>query len=212
MAGGSKSNPPKPRKRVDIALTHTPTNTSLVRGKDGSAFAKCEECNKTIPVALISMHSCSLEAKIKMSLGAEVIEKPAEVKKKPAERKKPSSTEPNPKRLKKLKNGKDPKASKRPQTAFFLFMDDFRKSYKEANPDAKGGATVAKHGGEKWKSMSDEEKKPYIDKAAELKVEYEKALEDAEDANNENEEEEEEGSENETPSAENETIEVLDDY
>ncbi|XWS39622.1 hypothetical protein CRYUN_Cryun18bG0070900 [Craigia yunnanensis] len=210
MAGGSKSNPPKPRKRVDAASTAAPT-ASLVRAKDGSAFAKCEECNKVVPVALISMHSCSLEAKIKMNLESQVIEMPTEVRKKPAERKKPSSTEPNPKKLKKLKKGKDPNAPKRPPTAFFLFMDDFRKSYKEANPDAKGVTGVAKEGGEKWRSMSEEEKKPYFEKAAELKAEYEKALEESKDAGNENEEEEG-GSEKEKSAAEKETEEVLDDY
>nr|KJB49542.1 hypothetical protein B456_008G147700 [Gossypium raimondii] len=158
MAGGSKSNPPKPRKRVDAASAPAPAPaSSLVRAKDGSAFAKCDECNKTVPVALINMHSCSLEAKIKMNLESQVIEKPAEAKKKPAERKKPpTTTESNPKKPKKLKKGKDPNAPKRPPTAFFLFMDDFRKSYKEANPDAKGVTGVAKEGGEKWKSMSEE--------------------------------------------------------
>ncbi|KAK8486471.1 hypothetical protein V6N13_077267 [Hibiscus sabdariffa] len=213
MAGGSKSNPPKPRKRVDAASAAAPPTGSLVRAKDGSAFAKCDECNKTVPVALINMHSCSLEAKIKMNLEAQVIEKPAEAKKKPVERKKPSTTEPNPKKLKKLKKGKDPNAPKRPPTAFFLFMDDFRKSYKEANPDAKGVTGVAKEGGEKWKSMSDEEKKCYIDKAAELKAEYEKALEEAKNGDNQNEEEEGESSDKETPAPEKEAEEeVLDDY
>ncbi|KAK9155012.1 hypothetical protein Sjap_002492 [Stephania japonica] len=66
---------------------------------------------------------------------------------------------------------------KRPAAAFFLFMDDFRKTFKEQNPDNKNVSVVAKEGGEKWKFMTDEEKKPYADKAAELKVEYEKALE-----------------------------------
>lgn len=36
---------------------------------------------------------------------------------------------------------------------------------------------VAKEGGEKWKSLTDEEKKVYQDKAAELKAQYQKALE-----------------------------------
>ncbi|KAK8569676.1 hypothetical protein V6N13_046724 [Hibiscus sabdariffa] len=207
MAGGSKSNPPKPRKRVDAASTAAPPTGSLVRAKDGSAFAKCDECNKTVPVALINMHSCSLEAKIKMNLEAQVIEKPAEAKKKPLERKKPSTTEPNPKKLKKLKKGKDPNAPKRPPTAFFLFMGDFRKSYKEANPDAKGVTGVAKEGGEKWKSMSDEEKKCYIDKAAELKAEYEKLLEEGKNGDNQNEEEEGVSSDKETPAAEKEAEE-----
>lgn len=154
------------------------STTSLLRGRDGSAFARCEECNKDVPVALISMHSCSLDARIKMNLESQVVEKPTEPKKKPAERKKSSSaTEPKSKKARTEKKGKNPNAMKRPLTAFFLFMDDFRKTYKEENPDSKGGKEVAKEGGEKWKSMTDEEKKPYQDKAAELKAEYEKALE-----------------------------------
>ncbi|XP_068647009.1 high mobility group B protein 7-like isoform X2 [Aristolochia californica] len=55
--------------------------------------------------------------------------------------------------------------------------DDFRKQYKVANPDSKNVSAVAKEGGVKWKSMSEEEKKPYLDKAAELKAEYVKASE-----------------------------------
>ncbi|KAM0960907.1 hypothetical protein FF1_020380 [Malus domestica] len=82
-----------------------------------------------------------------------------------------------PKMSKRAKKDKDPNAPKRPLTAFFLFLDDFRKSYKEANPDSKGVKMVTKEGGEKWKSMIDEEKKPYVDKAAELKQEYKRALE-----------------------------------
>ena len=34
-------------------------------------FCLCsEECKKDVPVVLIDMHSCSLEAKIKLNLGA----------------------------------------------------------------------------------------------------------------------------------------------
>ncbi|KAL5058732.1 hypothetical protein RYX36_030336, partial [Vicia faba] len=49
----------------------------LVRAKDSSAFAKCDECKKNVPVALISMHDCSLEAKIKMNLDSDVVEQAA---------------------------------------------------------------------------------------------------------------------------------------
>ncbi|OIW06835.1 hypothetical protein TanjilG_03730 [Lupinus angustifolius] len=56
-----------------------------------------EECNKDVPVALISMHSCSLEAKIKMNLDCQVVEA-AEVKK--PERKRPKTKDPNAKRAK----------------------------------------------------------------------------------------------------------------
>lgn len=150
---------------------------ALVRAKDGSAFAKCDECKKNVPVALIDMHSCSLEAKIKMNLDAQVVEQPAEAKK--TERKKPTSKEPKAKKAKgeKGKKVKDPNMPKRPATAFFVFLDDFRKSFKEANPDSKDVKRVGKEAGEKWKSMTDEEKKPYLDKVAELKAEYEKAME-----------------------------------
>ncbi|KAI8014190.1 High mobility group B protein 7 [Camellia lanceoleosa] len=61
---------------------------------------------------------------------------------------------------------------------------EFRKTYKEANPDCKSVATVAKEGGEKWKSMTDEEKKIYLDRAAELKAEYDKALNSDKDVQN----------------------------
>ncbi|XP_058090250.1 high mobility group B protein 7-like [Magnolia sinica] len=166
----SKTNPPRPRKRVEVETG------SLKRAKDGSAFTKCDECNKDVPVGLIDMHSCSLDSKIKMNLEAQVVEKVADVKK-PAEKKKAVSSEPKPKKGKKEKKVKDPNKPKRPPTAFFLFMDDFRKTYKEANPDSKSVSVVAKEGGEKWKSMTDEEKKPYLEKVAELKAEYEKALE-----------------------------------
>ncbi|CAL2232867.1 unnamed protein product [Prunus armeniaca] len=153
MGGGSmKSNPTKARKRVEA--TEESSVPSLVRGKDGSAFARCEECNRNVPVALISMHSCSLDAKIKLHLSSQVVERPPEANKKsPTERKRSTTSEP---KSKKAKKDKDPNAPKRPLTAFFLFMDDFRKSFKEANPDSKLVKTVAKEGGEKWKSMTDE--------------------------------------------------------
>ncbi|KAK6146614.1 hypothetical protein DH2020_020483 [Rehmannia glutinosa] len=150
--GGASSNASRLRKRVE-ADTSSSSASALKRAKDGSAFAKCEECNKDVPVALISFHNCSLDAKIKMNLEAQVVEMPSEAKKKPAAEK-----------------------------------DDFRKTFKEANPDCKSVATVGKEGGLKWKSMTDEEKRVYIEKAAELKAEYEKALEESNEAENEQEE------------------------
>ncbi|KAJ8759298.1 hypothetical protein K2173_006818 [Erythroxylum novogranatense] len=185
MAGGVKSNAAKARKRVEADNNNDNTNqsntTSMVRGKDGSAFTRCEECGKTVAVALISMHSCSLDAKIKMSLDAQVVEKPTQVKKPAAatapERKKSTSTEPKAKKPKGEKSKDASNKPKRPPTAFFLFMDDFRKTFKEQNPDSKDVKRVAKEGGEKWRSMAEEEKKLYVEKAAELKAEYNKALE-----------------------------------
>ncbi|KAK7390768.1 hypothetical protein VNO78_18834 [Psophocarpus tetragonolobus] len=162
------------RKRVDAVDSRAAS--VLVRAKDGSAFARCDDCKKNVPVALIDMHSCSLEAKIKMNLDAQVVEQATEAKK--LERKKSKSKEPKAKKTKveKEKKVKDPNMPKRPPTAFFVFLDDFRKSFKEANPDSKDIKRVGKEAGEKWRSMTDEEKKPYLDKVAELKAEYEKAM------------------------------------
>ncbi|KAJ9190626.1 hypothetical protein P3X46_001808 [Hevea brasiliensis] len=197
------------RKRVEAeptTATATGTTPSMVRGKDGSAFARCEECKKDVPVALISMHSCSLEARIKMNLEAQIVEKPAEVKK-PSERKKATSTEPKAKKAKKEKKSNNPNKPKRPPTAFFIFMDEFRKAFKEANPDNKDVKKVSKEAGEKWKSMTDEEKKPYVDKAAERKAEYDKAME----ANNaENEDDQDEGG-SEKEDAKQEVQDILDE-
>ncbi|GLT54322.1 hypothetical protein SLA2020_275290 [Shorea laevis] len=171
MAGGGV----KGRKRVEASSDAQAASASLLRARDGSAFARCEECKKDVPVVLISMHSCTLDAKIKLNLEAQVVEMSSEHKK-PAERKKSSATEPKAKKARTVKKGKDPNKPKRPPTAFFLFMDDFRKEFKEAHPGNKDVKTVAKEGGEKWKSLSDEEKKVYVDKASELKAEYDKAL------------------------------------
>ncbi|KAK1438092.1 hypothetical protein QVD17_03895 [Tagetes erecta] len=193
--GASKSvNANRSRKRVEAETT----SVTLKRAKNGSAFTKCEGCNKSVAVALISMHDCGLDAKIKMNLETICVEAHNEaVAKKPAERKKSvKAKEPS---SKKTKKEKDPSKPKRPPTAFFIFMEDFRKTFKEANPDNKKVSLVAKEGGEKWKSMTNEEKKTYTDKAAELKEKYQKALENPNDVDDENDK------------AENETIEVEDD-
>ncbi|KAF9682106.1 hypothetical protein SADUNF_Sadunf05G0073800 [Salix dunnii] len=53
------------------------------------------------------------------------------------------------------KAAKDPNKPKRPASAFFVFMEDFRKQYKEAHPNNKSVAAVGKAGGDKWKSLSE---------------------------------------------------------
>ncbi|KAL1201150.1 High mobility group B protein 7 [Cardamine amara subsp. amara] len=195
MAGAStKTNAAKQRKRVEADTSSNTTSTTLLRAKDGSAFALCEGCNKSVAVALISMHNCSLDAKIRVNLEAQVVETQAEAKKKPADKKKSSSDEPNSKRIRKAKDEKKSSSTsnkpKRPLTAFFVFMNDFRKTFKKENPYC-NVKDVAKQGGEKWKSLTEEEKKVYLDKAAELKAEYNKSLEN----NDADEEEGDEGKE-----------------
>ncbi|KAM0915540.1 hypothetical protein ACQ4PT_010769 [Festuca glaucescens] len=78
--------------------------------------------------------------------------------------------------VKKSKAEKDPNKPKRPPSAFFVFMEGFRKDYKEKNPNNKQVSVVGKAGGEKWKSLTDDEKAPYVAKAEKLKAEYAKKI------------------------------------
>ncbi|CAL9027360.1 unnamed protein product [Prunus brigantina] len=74
------------------------------------------------------------------------------------------------------KAGKDPNKPKRPASAFFVFMEDFREKYKKEHPNNKSVAAVGKAGGDKWKSLSDAEKAPYVAKAEKRKTEYNKTM------------------------------------
>ncbi|CAN8312733.1 unnamed protein product [Cochlearia groenlandica] len=71
---------------------------------------------------------------------------------------------------------KDPNKPKRPSSAFFVFMEEFRETYKKEHPNNKSVAVVGKAGGGKWKSLSDSEKAPYVAKAEQRKVDYEKNM------------------------------------
>ncbi|XP_012065392.1 high mobility group B protein 3 [Jatropha curcas] len=74
------------------------------------------------------------------------------------------------------KAAKDPNKPKRPASAFFVFMEEFRQLYKEQNPNNKSVAAVGKAGGDEWKSMSNAEKAPYASKAEKRKIEYNKNM------------------------------------
>ncbi|KAI5069951.1 hypothetical protein GOP47_0014294 [Adiantum capillus-veneris] len=77
---------------------------------------------------------------------------------------------------KERKAKKDPNKPKRPPTPFFIYLEEFRKIFKEQHPDVKGVSEVARACGEKWKVMSAQEKAPYEEKGAQRRAEYEKTL------------------------------------
>ena len=87
---------------------------------------------------------------------------------------KPEKSAPKSKKEKKAK--KDPNKPKRPPSAFFVFLEEFRKTFKAENPTVKAVSAVGKAGGEKWKSLTKDEKAPYEAKALKRKAEYEKLL------------------------------------
>ncbi|KAK9990002.1 hypothetical protein SO802_024987 [Lithocarpus litseifolius] len=74
------------------------------------------------------------------------------------------------------KAAKDPNKPKRPASAFFVFMEEFRKQYAKEHPNNKAVSAVGKAGGEKWKSMSESDKAPYVAKAEKRKAEYNKTM------------------------------------
>merc|ERR1719333_614569 len=72
---------------------------------------------------------------------------------------------------------KDENAPKRPQSAYFIWMNEVgRPAYTKAHPDADIG-TIGKALGEEWKGMSEKTKKTFQDKAEKAKKKYQTALE-----------------------------------
>merc|ERR1712026_554694 len=75
------------------------------------------------------------------------------------------------------KRDRDPNMPKKPQTAYWLWLNDSRAALQKEV--GKNDITlVAKLGGAKWKAMPDKDKAPYEQTAAELKATYDKAMEE----------------------------------
>ena len=66
------------------------------------------------------------------------------------------------------RRSKDPRAPKRPLTAYFLFSAEHRSQFEKGTPVAE----QAKKLGEQWRELSDEDKQPFVDKAAKAKEAY----------------------------------------
>ncbi|KAI8366236.1 high mobility group box domain-containing protein [Blakeslea trispora] len=73
---------------------------------------------------------------------------------------------------KKKRSKKDPNAPKRGLSAYMFFSQEQRQTVKDENPEATFGQ-IGKLLGEKWKNMSEEDKKPYVEKAEKDKQRYE---------------------------------------
>ncbi|XP_033744913.1 high mobility group protein B3-like [Pecten maximus] len=67
----------------------------------------------------------------------------------------------------------DPTKPKRPQTAYFLFLGDFRKKMKNSGLDHKD---IIRQAGANWREMTDSQKKPYEEKSQLLQKDYDVEL------------------------------------
>eukprot|EP00898_Chlorokybus_atmophyticus_P008929 jgi/Chlat1/9037/Chrsp94S08306 len=76
-----------------------------------------------------------------------------------------------PKAARKDKKKKDPNAPKRPLAPYMFFCKDRREDIKAENPDVSFGE-IGKILGQEWSSMSDKEKRPYVQKAEKDKERY----------------------------------------
>ncbi|XP_052179491.1 high mobility group B protein 14 [Diospyros lotus] len=88
----------------------------------------------------------------------------------------PNSAKKSKATLKKKPGKVDAKKPKKPPTAFFYFLEDFRKGFQEQNPDVKSMRDIGKACGEKWKTMTYEEKVQYYDIATEKRAEFDRAM------------------------------------
>ncbi|EIE79999.1 hypothetical protein G6F46_001817 [Rhizopus delemar] len=73
---------------------------------------------------------------------------------------------------KKKRGKKDPNAPKRALSAYMFFSQANREKVIKENPEAKFGE-IGKILGAKWKEMTEEEKKPFVEKAEADKKRYE---------------------------------------
>jgi len=108
---------------------------------------------------------------------SEGMKRPARLTQVSEEDKRPKSAAKTPKTKQKKKIEKfDAKKPKKPPTAFFYFLEDFRKEFQEQNPDVKSMRDIGRACGEKWKTMTYEEKVQYYDIATEKRAEFDRAM------------------------------------
>ena len=73
------------------------------------------------------------------------------------------------------KTQKDPNAPKRPLSTFFLFSQDERPKIKKDQP-ALSVADIAKVIGERWRSIGDDKKRHYEERARQEKERYDREV------------------------------------
>lgn len=87
-------------------------------------------------------------------------------------------TQEHPRPYRRSRNRRDPGDLKRPQSAYFFFLADFRNAYKREHPNEQPQvALMGKLAGDKWKSMTPGERAPYEEMSKASKEEYKRLKE-----------------------------------
>merc|ERR1712130_1069414 len=75
------------------------------------------------------------------------------------------------------KKPKDPNKPKNPQSSYLLYCNDVRARFQSENK-GKGMGQISKLIGAEWKTLSDDDKKQYIEKAKELRTEWNEKMDE----------------------------------
>ncbi|WCJ26464.1 high mobility group B2 [Euphorbia peplus] len=84
----------------------------------------------------------------------------------------------------------NPNNLKKPYSAFFVFLEEFRQTFKKEYPKIRSVGVVGKAAGDKWKALSEAEKAPFVAMAKERKLEYEKKMRAESELNDDEDDEE----------------------
>eukprot|EP00899_Mesostigma_viride_P015007 jgi/Mesvir1/23507/Mv22349-RA.1 len=122
----------------------------------------------------MDMHDCEAEHHLKESINR-LHSEYEESKKLQAAKQAKAAAQKGDKKRKAEPATKDPNAPKKPKTAFFLFLDDFRPKH-ASDPELKKQGALAKAAGDAWKALSEEEKAVYVKLYEEKKAEHEKLM------------------------------------
>jgi len=161
----------KSRKRKAEKVEETPEEIATREEEAAAKKATKEERRAKMEHRKAEKEQKELEKELASAKKEEEKEAKAEIKKAEKEAKAANAAE---EKLKKSQEKEEHEKlnPKKPQTAYFMFLAEFRPKYAAENPESKGVTEVSKAAGEAWGKLSDEEKVPYHAQHEEATTKY----------------------------------------
>jgi len=161
----------KSRKRKAEKVEETPEELAVREEEAAAKKAKKEERRAKMEQRKAEKEQKELEKELAATQKQEDKEAKAAVKKAEKEAKAAKAAE---EKLKKAQEKEEHEKlnPKKPLSAYFLFMADFRPKFAAENPESKGIAECSKAAGEKWGTMDAEAKAPYYAQHDEASTKY----------------------------------------